>query len=140
MTLEDCLALFPGAGRGKPRFTALCRAVLRQAADLVLLTEQLHSAFTVPCAEGNQLDALAESMGVSRPAGAEDEAFRAFLRAKLALWTWDGTNEGVPAALSALPGAEVRDNMDGTVTVTAPALPGPAEEVLPVPAGIGIII
>ena len=62
--------------------------------------------------------------------------FRQYLLAKLALWTWNGTNENAPAALSAQPEVTVTDNGNGTVTVS-PA--GTEKELLPVPAGIRVI-
>ena len=66
-----------------------------------------------------------------------DEAFREYLLAKLALWAWDGTNQGVPGVLEiALPGTQENDNQDGTVTVS-PA--GSRQDLLPVPAGIRTI-
>ena len=49
--------------------------------------------------------------------------------------SFDGTNEKVPAALSAQPGVTVTDNSDGTVTVS-PA--GVQKELLPVPAGVRV--
>ena len=135
MQLSDYLGLFPGSTREKPKFMALAEAVLRQAADLAALTADLQTGFSIASAEGVQLDALAEVLGLSREPGMADEAFRQYLRVKLALWRWDGTNEGIPAALAAQPGVTVTDNLDGTVTVN-PA--GTEREMLPVPAGVGI--
>ena len=137
MTLTDYLALFPGATREKTRFMALAEAVLRQAADLMTLTEQLQSGFSFAAAEGKQLDDIAAAVGLARPApDCTDGDFRAYLLAKLALWTWDGTNETVPEVLArGLPGVSLADNSDGTVTVTGDA----PDELLPVPAGISVI-
>ncbi len=115
---------------------ALAEALLSQATDLQSLVEEIRVGYAVGQAEGNQLDAFAESAGLRRETGTGDEAFRQFLLAKLALWTWDGTNEKVPAALSAQPGVTVTDNGNGTVTIS-PA--GVEKELLPVPAGAGII-
>ena len=64
-----------------------------------------------------------------------DEAFRQYLLAKLCLWGWDGSNEGVPAALAAQPGVTVSDNGDGTVSVSPS---GTYRELVPVSAGIGV--
>ena len=136
MQLTDYLALFPGASREKERFMALAGAVLRQAADLMALIANMQAGFSFAAAEGVQLDAISEAAGIAREPGMTDEAFRQYLLAKLALWTWDGTNGGLPAALAALPGTSVTDNMNGTVTVT-PA--GTRQDLLPVPAGIRII-
>ena len=134
--LPDYLSLFPGSTRDKPKFMALAEAVLRQAADLISLTAALQSGFSFDLAEGVQLDALAASVGLSRESGMADEAFRQYLLSKLALWTWDGTNEGVPGVLGiALPGTVLNDNQDGTVTVLPPGI---RQDLLPVPAGIRI--
>ena len=140
MVLSDYLSLFPGATREKEHFMALAEAVLRQAADLASLTAHLQSGFSFASAEGQQLDDLAAAVGLSREdfsvGGASDEDFREYLLAKLALWTWDGTNgtlretldrEGITYSMT--------DNQDGTVSLfaTGYAPPGP---VLPVAAGI----
>ena len=136
MQLSDYLHLFPGASREKTKFMALAEAVLSQVTDLQHVVAEIRAGYAVGQAEGNQLDAFAESVGLRRETGAGDEAFRQFLLAKLALWTWDGTNEKVPTALSAQPGVTVTDNSDGTVTVS-PA--GTDPELAPVPAGVRII-
>ena len=100
--------MFPAYTREMPRFSALAGAVLRQAADLMALTGTIPAGFSFGAAEGAQLDDLAAASGLTRETGMTDEAFRAFCLAKLSLWTWDGTNAGVPAALSALPGVTER--------------------------------
>ena len=135
MTLTDYLALFPGATREKARFMALAEAVLRQVTDLMALTEQIQSGFSFAAAEGKQLDDLAAAVGLARPApDCPDRDFRAYLLAKLALWTWDGTNETVQDVLDlALPGTRMTDNGNGTVTVTG------NRELVPVPAGVRVI-
>lgn len=115
---------------------ALAEAVLSQATDLQHVVAEIRAGYAVGQAEGNQLDAFAESAGLRRETGTGDEAFRQFLLAKLALWTWDGTNEKVPAALSAQPGVTVTDNGNGTVTIS-PA--GTNPKLAPVPAGIRVI-
>lgn len=115
---------------------ALAEVVLRQAADLASLTAQLQSGFSFAFAEGQQLDMLAAAVGLRRESGMADEPFRRYLLAKLALWTWDGTNETVPDVLAAgLPGTTELDNQDGTVTIE-PA--GIGTDVLPVPAGVKV--
>ena len=137
--LLSWLSLFPGASRDRPRFMALAEAVLRQAAELMTLTAALQPGFSFARAEGIQLDRLAEAAGLKREdigRDVPDEPFRQYVLAKLALWTWDGTNETVPAVLAAaLPGGVQTDNGDGTVTVTAEG-PVPSGTALPVPAGI----
>ncbi len=139
MTITDYLSLFPGSSREHPRFMAFAESVLRQAADLLALTASLQSGFSFAAAEGKQLDDLAAAVGLARESGMTDETFRRYLLAKLALWTWDGTNETVPAVLAAaLPGSTQYDNQDGTVTVgTDTALP--PEKLFPYPAGIRLI-
>ena len=134
MQLSDYLSLFPGASREKPRFMALAEAVLSQAMDLVPLIASLQAGYSFASAEGARLDAVAEAAGLKRDPGSTDEAFRQYLLDKLLLWTWDGTNEGVPAVLPE--GVTLCDNGDGTVTVT-PA--GTRADILPVPAGIRVI-
>ena len=127
MTTETMMSVLSPSVRGMPRFSALAEAVLRQAADLATLVSSLGPGFSLASAEGTQLDQLAASLGLFRAdtldgAAASDETFRAYLRAKLALWRWDGTNETVPAMLAeAFPGGEVSitDNGDGTVTPLA---------------------
>ena len=135
MTITGYLELFPGATREKTRFMALAEAILRQAMDLMALTEQIQSGFSFAAAEGKQLDDIAAAVGLARPApDCPDRDFRAYLLAKLALWTWDGTNETVQDVLDlALPGARMTDNGDGTVTVTGD------RNLVPVPAGIKAI-
>ena len=137
----EWLSLFPGATRNRPRFMALAEAVLQQAEDLADLTVQLQTGFSFAEAEGVQLDQIAGAVGLNRTdigTDVPDETFRQYLLAKLALWTWDGTNKTVPEVLGiALPGSTQTDNGDGTVTVTMTgSLP---VEVLPIPAGIGKI-
>ncbi len=130
----DYLQLFPGASREKPRLMALAEAVLRQAVDLITLIESIQSGFSFATAEGEQLDAIASAIGLSRNPGMTDEAFRAYLLQKLKLWSWDGTNLGVPAVLPE--GVTETDNLNGTVTVS-PA--GTRQDLLPVPAGVRVI-
>ena len=139
MVLSEFLALFPGATRGKARFMALAEAVLRQAVDLMNLVAMIQPGYSFAAAEGKQLDDLAAAAGLARESGMTDETFRQYLLAKLALWTWDGTNETVPAVLAAaLPGSTQYDNQDGTVTAgTDTALP--PEKLFPYPAGIRLI-
>ena len=140
MTLQEYLSLFPGATREKPRFMALAEAVLRQAMDLQALTEELQSGFSLARAEGIQLDAFAEALGIRRAdvgSSVSDAAFRQYLLAKLALWRWDGTNKTVRETLeAALPGRTETDNMDGTITVNPG---GNRKELLPVPAGVRVV-
>ncbi len=135
--LSDYLSLFPASSRERPRFMALAEAVLRQAADLMSLAAALQPGYSFARAEGIQLDRTAEASGLKRTdlgTDVPDETFRRYVLAKLALWTWDGTNETVPAVLeAACPGSTLTDNGDGTVTVNG-------ESVIPIPAGIGITI
>lgn len=132
--MSDYLSLFPASSRERPRFMALAEAVLRQAADLMTLAAALQPGYSFACAEGIQLDSMAEASGLKRAnlgTDVPDEAFRWYVLAKLALWTWDGTNETVPAVLEAAsPGSILTDNGDGTVMVNGGS-------VLPIPAGIG---
>ena len=131
MQLSDYLSLFPGASREKPRFMALAEAVLSQAMDLVPLIASLQSGYSFASAEGIQLDAISEALGLRREPGMTDQAFRQYLLDQLLLWTWDGTNEGVPGVLPQ--GVTESDNGNGTVSVTPS---GTRMDVLPVPAGV----
>ena len=132
------LALFPGYTRSKPRFMALAEAVLRQATDLIALVQSIAPGFSFEGAAGVQLDALGASVCIPRAAGWDDETYRGVLLRKLSLYTWDGMNETVSAYLEE--GETFRDNGDNSVTVSTPApLPLPAEELLPVPAGVRVI-
>ena len=137
----EWLSLFPGASRDRPRFMALAEAVLRQASDLAALTAQMQAGFSFARAQGIQLDQIAAAIGLNRSdigTDVPDETFRQYLLAKLALWSWDGTNKTVPEVLGiALPGSTQTDNGDGSVTInTGSRLP--VEKVFPVPAGIKI--
>ena len=143
MSLADYLSLFPPSSLSMPRFSALAEAVLRQAADLQALIPFLESGFSVASAEGAQLDALGESMGIPRLSGMTDEAYRQLISIKCILWSWDGINDSVPALLSeAIPGASQVDHCDLSVSVSVPSgtsLPAAPEELFPVPAAIRII-
>ena len=139
----DWLSLFPGVSRDKPRFMALAEAVIQQVNDFLPLIAQLQSGFSFAEAEGMQLDQVAEAVGLSRTdvgTNVSDEAFRQYLLAKLALWTWDGTNKTVSEVLHmALPGCTQTDNGNGTVTITG----GNGErvaKVAPYPAGVKLIL
>ena len=139
----DWLSLFPGASREKPRFIAFAEAVLRQVNDFLPLIAQLQSGFSFAEAEGAQLDRISEAVGLSRAdigRNVSDEAFRQYLLAKLALWSWDGTNKTVPEVLGIiLPGSSQTDNGDGTVTMTGENGEQVAK-LAPVPAGVKLIL
>ena len=66
MTLDDYLSLFPGSTREKPRFMAVASALLQQVIDLQATVGELNAAFSPASAQGVQLDALGESLGLSR--------------------------------------------------------------------------
>ena len=138
----EWLSLFPGASRDRPRFMALAEAVLRQVSNLAALTAQMQAGFSFARAEGIQLDQIAAAIGLNRSdigTDVPDETFRQYLLAKLALWSWDGTNKTVPAVLhTAFPGVMQTDNGDGTVSITG--INGEvAGKVIPIPAGTKII-
>ncbi len=144
----DYMSLFPGSSREHPRFTAFAGTVLRQAEDLAALAASLQPGFSFASAEGVQLDALAEAVGLSREdtsagAACTDEQFRAFLRAKLALWGWDGTNGTAPAVLAAAGiTKEQRDAMNGSVRITSGGTMPKASipQVFPYPAGVSWLL
>ena len=97
---------------------ALAAAVLGQVTDLAALFDE--AAFSFETAEGFFLDTLGEISGVTRATpGMTDEEFREFLRQRIALRHWDGTNGSLKDTLDlGFPGAGafIKDNMDGTVT------------------------
>jgi len=143
MTLNDYLSLFPGASRDREKLMALAEAVLRQAMDLQAVIPDIQAAFKPDNASGEQLDMIGESLGLSRldtsaGAAATDEEYRDYIKKKLILWSWDGTNKSVPVISERLrQGSFVKDNLNGTVTVTgAGTLPAALKKLFPVPAGI----
>ena len=139
MVLSDYLALFPGATREKARFMALAEAVLRQVMDLQDMVGTMNGAFSFAGAEGLQLDAFGEALGIRRADLGEnvpDGAFRQHIGGKLALRRWDGTNGTAQAALEeTLPGSTETDNQDGTVTVS----PAGRKDLVPVSAGVRVV-
>ena len=143
MESGDYITLFPGSTREKARFMALAEALLLQVMGLQVVVGQINGAFAPESALGNQLDALAASLDLSRldtSAGAAvtDAAFRDFIRKKLIQWSWNGTNKAVPAIVAKIQqGASQTDNMNGTVTVTgAGTQPAPVKDLFPITAGV----
>ena len=139
----DYLSLFPGSTREKQRFMALATALLQQVIDLQAVVAQINGAFSPENAQGDQLDALAASLNLSRldtSAGATvtDTAFRDFIQKKLIQWSWDGTNGTVQDLVEKIkPGARQTDNQNGTVTVTgASGLPALVKELFPIPCAV----
>ena len=112
----------------KPRFMALANAILEQVDDLFSLFDA--GAFSLETAEGFFLDTLGEISGVTRVTpGMTDMEFREYLRQRIALHHWDGTNGSLKETLDqAFPdgNAVISDNMDGTVTgnVEFPSIAG----------------
>ena len=145
LSLESYLEMFPPATREKPRFMALARAVMTQAAELVALVQtEIPAAYDLETASGRQLDALGELLNVPRPLpSTSDEDYRFLLRARIAVHHWDGTNESLPEVLAAaFPEREAKliDNQDGTVTASVSGnLPFSLEELFPVPAGVRLV-
>ena len=146
MNLNDYLALFPGSSREKQRFMALATAVLQQVVELQAVVGEINGAFSPESAQGEQLDMLGASLGLSRAdtsAGvtASDVVFRDFIRKKLIRWGWDGRNVTVPEVMGKIqPGAAIADNQNGTITVTgAGAQPAQVKELFPVSAGIRVV-
>ena len=97
---------------------SLASAVLGQVTDLAALFDG--AAFSFETATGFFLDSLGEISGVTRVTpGMTDEEFREYLRQRIALHHWDGTNGSLKETLDqAFPNgnAVITDNMDGTVT------------------------
>ena len=145
MTFEDYLSLFPGSTREKPRLMAVASAVLQQAVDLQAVVGEVNVAFAPASAQGVQLDALGESLGLSRldttaGAAATDEVYRDFIRKKLIRWGWDGTNKSMPGSAEQMKAGSVeKDNLNGTVTVTgAGSQPATVKDIYPVTGGIRV--
>ena len=145
MHLDDYLSLFPGSTREKARFMSLAGAVLQQVMDLQAVVGELNAAFSPATAQGTQLDALGESLGLSRldtsaGAAATDDVYRDFIRKKLIRWGWDGTNKTVPGITEQLQaGSMENDNQNGTVTVTgAGTQPAAVKEIYPVTGGVRV--
>ncbi len=145
MDIQIYLSLFPGSTREKARFMSLAGAVLQQVIDLQATVEELNAAFAPATARGTQLDAIGESMGLSRldtsaGAAATDEVYRDFIRKKLIRWGWDGTNKTVPGITEQLQAGSVeKDNQNGTVTVTgAGTQPAAVKDIYPVTGGVRV--
>ena len=115
---------------------SLAGAVLQQVMDLQATVEELNAAFAPASAEGTQLDALGESLGLSRL----DTSAGAFIRKKLIRWGWDGTNKTVPGITEQLQAGSVEnDNQNGTVTVTgAGTQPAAVKDLYPVTGGVRV--
>ena len=125
---------------------AVASAVLQQAMDLQTVVGELNAAFAPATVQGVQLDALGESLGLSRldttaGAAATDEVYRDFISKKLIRWGWDGTNKTVPGITEQIKiGSVENDNQNGTVTVTgAGTQPAAVKEIYPVTAGVSTI-
>ena len=107
---------------------AFANAILGQVEDLFQLFQG--DAFDLESAEGFFLDTLGEISGERRTTpGMTDEEFREYLRQRIALHHWDGTNGSLKETLDqAFPdgNAVITDNMDGTVTgnVEFPSIAG----------------
>lgn len=137
----DYMSLFPSASRSLPRFSALAEAVLSQVNDLITVIAALPAAFSVSGAVGEQLDALGSSMMLPRLAGLTDAEYREYLAAKLALFTWDGSNDSAQEILARLfPGSAICDNCDGTITVHPASALQAEHGLFPVPAGVKAFI
>ncbi|MBQ6507173.1 MAG: DUF2612 domain-containing protein [Clostridia bacterium] len=115
--IANAIIFFSGH-QTKPLFMAFSNSILGQVEDLFQLFQG--DAFDLETAEGFFLDTLGEISGVTRVTpGMTDEEFREFLRQRIALHHWDGTNGSLKEVLDlGFPGAGafITDNMDGTVT------------------------
>ena len=128
----DYLGIFPSASRSKVRFMGMAAALLGQVSELISVVQGINGAFSVGSAVGAQLDVLGEFFAIPRQYGWNDTTYREYIRKKLEIWRWDGTNEMVGTVLAGQPGATMIDNGDGTVTVVAGG-------VYPIPAGVRAI-
>ena len=146
MVIQDYLSLFLGSTREKSRLMAVASAVLQQVVDLQAVVGELNAAFAPATAQGVQLEALGESLGLNRldtTAGtaATDEVYRDFIQKKLIRWGWDGTNKSVPGITERLQAGSVeKDNQNGTVTVTgAGTQPAEVKEIYPITVGVRVV-
>ena len=141
---ENYITLLTPFVRGMENFGGMAEAVVRQAEDLIRVIPELVDGFSVTGAVGKQLDQVGESMGVKRIEGMSDEDYRTLLRAKLALWRWDGTNRTVKETIEEVfPGMGIRVKDNGDLTVMAEnteGIPGNVKEMLPLAAGIRMVI
>ena len=157
MELNDYLSLIPPMNHDQPNFTAFLSAVLSQVADMDDLRQSLLTFFALDTATGEQLDILGRLTGASRtlpfePATTDrvlsDTDFRLLIRATILRSRWPGTLDTYPALISTLfpdTAITVTDNMDMSVTITAPTtLSAAAKEMLshgfllPVPPGVAV--
>ena len=145
MTLNDYIAMFSGHNRDKQRLIALATAVLQQVVDLQAVIPDIIAAFTPDGATGEQLDAVGATLGLYRldtsaGATATDSVFRDFIKKKLIMWTWDGTNATLPEITEKLAAGSVEcDNQNGTVTITgAGTQPASVKSLYPVTAGVRV--
>ena len=141
----------------QPRFTDFLSAVLSQALDMDALRQSLLTSFSLDTATGAQLDILGRLTGTSRilpfePTSVDrtlsDTDFRLLIRATILRSHWTGLTSAYPAIVSALfpdDTITVSDNMDLSVTITAPStLPAAVKEMLshglliPVPPGVSL--
>ena len=133
----DWMTLFPAYTRRMPRFSALAQAVLSQAGDLEAVIRSIPAASSPDHACGVQLDAVGEAIGLPRPDRLPDEDYRTYLLAKLALFTWDGTNGTARLLLDSIfPGSTICDGGNGTVAVHTVSPLQETCRLFPVPAGI----
>ena len=133
----DYMTLFPPYIRNLPRFSALAEAVLSQVNDLIAMIQSMNAAFSVSGAVGAQLDALGDSLGISRPEGMTDADFRKVLSSRLVFFNWDGANDTGQALLSqCFPGSTICDNQNGTVTVHPVSALQSGQKLYPLPAGV----
>ena len=136
MTIHDLQDLFSPYCRTLPRFMALASAVLSQVIDLASVVSQMGAAYSPVGASGAQLDSLGATLGLSRPlyrgSPVDDDSYRLYIRRKLNLWRWDGSNDTAQAIAEAnYPGVVYSDNCNGTVSSSKGS-----RDLLPVPAAI----
>jgi len=143
LTINGYLSLFPGNTREKPRLMAVASAVLAQMMDLQGVIPEILRAYSLDNAAGATLDQIASSLGLSRldttvGAGVSDATFRKYIRDKLILWSWDGTNKSAGEIAGKISiHSFVRDNQNGSVTVqNAGSIPAEDKKIFPIPGGV----
>ena len=143
MTLNDYIEMIPGATRDKQRFMELFSVILTQVIDLQNVVAQINTSWSIENANGGQLDVIASSLGLSRldttdGVNVSDADFRDFIKKKLLVWSWDGTNKNAhEIAQQIASGSTYKDNQNGTVTLgSVGSQPADVKKLFPITAGV----
>ena len=123
------LGLITSQHRGKPKYEATIKAVLKHTTDIYACAVYLDDYFDVDTAQGAQLDILGEIVGASRAlpfqprygisSVLEDPAYRNLIKAKIVKNLWKGGIEELSGTWENLfgEGIVIMDNQDMTISV-----------------------